>query len=836
MKPLGLLHLYRVRIRSRFVQEALAAIGIAVGVALLFASQVANTSLNGSVDQLTSGLVGQSRLQLEARGPDGFPERLLHTVQQLAGVRAAAPVLETQANVLGPSGSQSVDLIGADPRFVQFGGSLLRHFSASALARQHALALPVAVAQQIGASSLEDIKLQVGASTIPALVGITLGESAIGQLAHSPVVLAPLAYAQQLAGMSGRISRIFVQPRAGREGAVRDALVRLAGGRINVVPADYDARLFDSAATPTDQSTSLFAAISALVGFLFAFNAMLLTVPARRALIADLSLDGYSRATIVQVLLFDALILGVVSCAFGLALGDELSLRLFHASPGYLSFAFAVGSQRIVDWQSIVVALAGGMLAACVGVLLPLADVFVARPNDAARQASRVGARSRLMLGAGVGCLAVTTAILVFAPQGAVVGVVALTGALLLLLPGLLRALLALVERLTIDLRARAPFIAVAELRSMWPRTVGVAATGAVAVFGSVAIQGAHADLQRGLDRSAHDVTSTAEIWVFPPGPDNLLATAAFPMIDTRALEAQPGVRSVWVYRGGFLDFGDRRVWVTAQPTAQPQMVFAHQLVEGRLSTADALVRQGGWAVVSKAIAAQYGLHIGARFTLPTPHPMSFRIAALSTNVGWPPGAVIINANNYAQAWESQDASAYEIDTTPGASVGGVAREIQRVLGPASGLHVQTAAQRERQQRTASRQGLQRLTQISTLVLIAAVLAMAAAMGNMIWQRRARLAGLKLDGYSDLAVWRALLLESILIVGLGCTIGAIFGLYGQLLGSRAILSVTGFPVEFSFSFLLALGSLALVTAVAVTITAIPGYFAARVRPMVAVST
>ena len=62
MRPLGILYLYRVRLRARLVPEALAMVGIAVGVALLFASQVANTSLNGSVRQLTSGLVGQSRL------------------------------------------------------------------------------------------------------------------------------------------------------------------------------------------------------------------------------------------------------------------------------------------------------------------------------------------------------------------------------------------------------------------------------------------------------------------------------------------------------------------------------------------------------------------------------------------------------------------------------------------------------------------------------------------------------------------------------------------------------------------------------------------------------
>jgi len=835
MKPLGILDLYRVRLRSQFVREGLAVVGIAVGVALLFASQVANTSLNGSVAQLTSGLVGRSALQLEARGPNGMSETLLGQVQRLPGVSSAAPVLEAQANVVGPSGSQPVYLIGADPRFVRFGGTLLKHFRELALARKPAFGLPLPVAQKIGAGSLQVVRLQIGASTTRALLGVTLQESDIGALVHSPVALAPLAYAQQLTGMSGRISRIFVQVQPDRDREVDAALLRLAADRVNVVPADYDATLFDSAAAPTNQSTALFAAISALVGFLFAFNAMLLTVPARRALIADLRLDGYSPWTVIEVLLFDALILGVISCLLGLALGSELSLRLFHASPGYLSFAFAVGSQRIVTWQSVGVAVTGGMFAACFGVLNPLRDVFAERPRTDARQRRHALSGARTWLLAGLGCIALTTGILIFAPQAAVVGVVSLTCALLLLLPTLLRTVLHLVEWLTEDLRARAPFVAVAELRSTWTRTVGIAATGAIAVFGSVAIQGAHADLQRGLDRSARDVSSAAEVWAFPPGLSNLLATTSFRADATASLARLRGVESVALYRGGFLDFGDRRVWVSAQPTAQRQMVFPHQVVQGGLVLADRRVRDGGWAVISKAIATQHHLQIGGRFTLPAPHPTAFRVAALSTNVGWPPGAIIINADDYARAWGSDDASAYEIQTTPGTPAATVRAEVQQALGPSSGLRVQTAAQRERQQRAASRQGLQRLSEISALVLIAAVLAMAAAMGSMLWQRRARLARLKLDGFTDLAVWRTLLLESVLVAGPGCVIGALFGLYGQLLGSRAILSVTGFPVVFSFGFLLAFVSLVLVTAVAVAITAIPGYQVARVRPAVGLS-
>ena len=57
------------------IQESLAVLGIAVGVALLFASQVASQSLDGSVRQLTHQLVGSTQYQLDARGPTGFPKR-----------------------------------------------------------------------------------------------------------------------------------------------------------------------------------------------------------------------------------------------------------------------------------------------------------------------------------------------------------------------------------------------------------------------------------------------------------------------------------------------------------------------------------------------------------------------------------------------------------------------------------------------------------------------------------------------------------------------------------------------------------------------------------------
>ena len=78
-------------------------------------------------------------------------------------------------------------------------------------------------------------------------------------------------------------------------------------------------------------------------------------------------------------------------------------------------------------------------------------------------------------------------------------------------------------------------------------------------------------------------------------------------------------------------------------------------------------------------------------------------------------------------------------------------------------------------------QGLSRLTQIRLLVLIAAMLAVAGALGAMIWQRRDLVAFIKCEGYRRGVLWRWLCCESALLLGAGCSIGAVFGLYGQLL-------------------------------------------------------
>lgn len=192
-----------------------------------------------------------------------------------------------------------------------------------------------------------------------------------------------------------------------------------------------------------------------------------------------------------------------------------------------------------------------------------------------------------------------------------------------------------------------------------------------------------------------------------------------------------------------------------------------------------------------------------------------------------------MGAGDFAWAWGSSEPSAYNVLLARGVSPVVGRREVEGVLGRGSGLAVRTAGEHAGGERLLAREGLGRLTQIASLILIVAVLAMAAATGGMIWQRRPRFARLRLEGFSAMDLWATLLFESVLLLVVGCVSGAVFGLLGQQLLDRALAASVDYPVVRSVAVSTAAGSIALVTVAAAVILSVPGYLAARVPAAVA---
>ena len=830
--------LYRARLRRQVVAELLAGAGIAIGVALVFGVLVANMSVTGSTASLIRAVNGDARLQLQARSQEGFSEQIAREAGALPGVQDAAYLLREPAVVVGPRGRRSIQLVGVTGGIVTLRGLATRDLGEGALLLTRGIGLPSGVAESIGTQQGEQVTLLTKGDTHPLVVRAVLNSGAIGSVAESPIAVSLLPVAQRLTEEPGRVTQVLIKPSPGRERQVAGELRRLAGATVNVEPADNELRVLEQTAKPLGQSTALFASISVMVGLLLAINAMLLTVPERRRFLAEMCILGYDRKQMVVVLGFQALVLGVLASLAGLVLGDVLAHTLFHQTPVYLAVAFPITIHETIQPLTALLAFSGGVLAALVASLPPLLDLRRGRPIDAALSApSDAGQRigTRLVRRSGIAGLVIVvgvTVLVLAVPSLTVVGGIMLALAAVLLIPVVFVTLTRNLKRLGRRTRGSMLPLAVIELNSMAARQVALISVTALAVYGSVAIQGARHDLATGLNDAVAEYLDTAQVWVSTG--DNFLTIESFrDRGATAAISRAPGVASVRTYQGGVLDIGARRVWIRARSPDDPRLIQASQLLHGNLARATAHIRRGGWAAISSGFAEERHVHLGGAFVLPTPSGIAhFRVAAITTNVGWAPGAVTINTSDYRRYWQTSNPTALEVSLMPGVTPAQGKRSVEAALRARPGLRVETFGEREASFEASANEGLRPLGEISTLLLVTAALAVAAVLSATIWQRRARLAAQKITGFEDMQLWRALQLESAISVAIGCIDGVLLGLYGHALASRWLKQTTGFPAPFSLGETQVLLALAVVTGITLLVIALPGLAAARVPPRV----
>jgi putative ABC transport system permease protein len=851
----ALVFLYRRWLRVHAAQECFAGAGIAIAVALVFAATVAQSSIAGSSGEVVRAVTGPASLQLRARSGQGFDEQLLTRVERLAGVKQAAPLLEQTATLRAPDGRHTtIDLAGTDTSLAVLDGLAetlpLAALRPGTIGVSQATANALHIAPAKGSGGAGYVTLQLRGRATMLRVSAVLGHEAVGALSRALVAVMPLARMQQLADLPGRVTRIFVQARPGHEAEVRSELRALAGGQLTVAPADQDVTLLREALGPSRLASGLFAAIGALLGLLLAFNAMLLTVPDRRQAIADLRLRGTRRLGIVQVVLFQALCLGVAASLVGLGAGYVLSVGVFHQSSAYLAEAFTLGSNTVVGTAALLLGFLGGVLATCVASAVVLLDLRRSRTRDAVYQQDGIpgdalgpSVRQRLFAGS-VGLLAAASVLYALAPSAAIAATALLALATVLAVPlvlGEVLRLMGLVAERYEQLIALP--LALRSLRTTTLRSLALAATGAVALFGSVALGGSRENLLRGIHTFAHSYVSAADVWVTNPGDNQAVNEFAEGQAATR-IASVPSVAGVRVFQGGFLELGSRRVWIIARPPGASRQVLASEILQGKAATAEGRLSEGGWIAVSKQIAEAHHVGVGGTLTLPTPTgDAHFRVAALTTNLAWPPGVIFIGTADYSRLWQTSSPTALGVELRPGANAelarGAIARALGRAgsaggrAGSGSGLEVATAPRREASINGLTSEGLGQLQEISTLLLLAAVAAMAAALGSSLRQRRDWLAGLRLSGATPGDLRCVLLIEAAMLLGVGCLTGAIAGIYGELIIDGFLRQVTGFPLASILTGIRPLEVFILVPILAIAIMAFPGWRASRVSAGIA---
>jgi putative ABC transport system permease protein len=379
--------------------------------------------------------------------------------------------------------------------------------------------------------------------------------------------------------------------------------------------------------------------------------------------------------------------------------------------------------------------------------------------------------------------------------------------------------------------------IALGGVRGTTVRSLALAATGAVALFGSVALGGARQNLLSGIQGFAHAYAADAPIWVGEPGDNQAIAALAVPGAARRIARA-PGVAGAAAFQGAFLTVGPRRVWVVARPAGGARHVLDAEAIGGRqaAATAQARLAQGGWVAVSEQLAAEHHVVPGGTLRLPTPAgPRSYRVAALTTNLAWSPGVVFMSSRDFASAWGTAAPSAIAVEPRAGSRPEAVEGAVRRALGPASGLEVLSASARQSRIDGLTSEGLSQLSLISNLLVLAAILALAAALASSIHQRRSSLAALRLSGAPPARLRRVLLVEGALMLAAGCVTGALAGVFGQSVIDAYLRHITGFPVASAGASARPLVIFAIVLAAALALVALPGWRASTVSPALALA-
>jgi putative ABC transport system permease protein len=789
VRPATLVHFYRRRLRVHALQELLAGGAIAVSVALVLTLQAAGGGVGAAARQNVRALSGDATLTLAAREERGFDARMRARVAALPGVARAAAVLEQGASVAYGARRVQIQMIGADARLSSLHPLATRRIDLGRL--QPGLVLSAAVARRLALAGAGDpgglprVRLVVRGREQAVPVSAVLDHGMIGPLSGASIAFVSLTSAQRLAQLPGRASRILVAPAPGRQARVRAELARLAAGRLTVMSRGDELRSIARATDPIDDSTTVLTAVGGLVALLFVLIAMLPTLADRRRFVAALRATGCSWTSIAQLLAFQAFALGVCGSAAGVLVGVLLAPGADRDLTGYLGFAYLLGAQHALSWRALAGTFAGGVLASALATALPLLDLRAAGAPATAPARRR---RSRRGLGPG--------------------------------------------QRLLAGRRRPSSLVlALRTLRASPRAALGVGAAVAVAVFAAVGLQGSHQGVLSGMDAGFRGYLGTADVWIAQPGDD--LALHAF---DARGLApriaAVDGVRGVQPLRSSLLDVGDRRVWVSARARGDRPLVPPSQVIAGDARTLAPRVQAGGWVAVSQQVAAAQHAAVGGELRLPTPAgSRTYRVAAITTNLGWGPGAVVMSARDYRRAWGGDDPSALEVDLAPGADADAAVLAIRRALGVrAGGLQVETAAARIARAAAVARSGPAWSSRAAWLLLVAAALAVVAAIGAGSWQRRAAFGQLRLMGWRSLKLWYAVLWETALVLGGGCLAGAGAGVYGQYLGDRWLRRGIGYPTAHVFVVGQAAASCLLVFALALAGTAVAGAFISRTPP------
>lgn len=436
--------------RAHPARIALAVLAVTLGVALAFGVHLLNGAALTEFARAARGVNGQPDLVLQARQGE-LTDADLAEALNLPGVANANPVLEAEAlwpGQAGPAGrGVSVHLIGLDPLALYASAAEGRPLAPELTPQveggpmqsvnETTLHLNAAARSKLPADATQiTLRLPQPAGAPPRDVTFALG----GQVAagSSPLGVLDIADAQLLFGRLGRLDRIDLQLHPGTEAATWAA--RLPERWQARPPEDQGARLSDLTRAYR-VNLGLLALMALFTGSFLVYAVLSLATAQRLPQWALVGVLGVSARMRWWLILLEGAVIGSVGTLLGLALGVGLAagaLKLLGSDLG-LHGAGSSSGDLLFNQPLLGPALAYGTLGLAAALIASLAPALTVRRIAPALVLKGLGlpASRTLPAWAGVGLMALGTALAWLPPLWGDTPVAAYLSMLCLLLGGL---------------------------------------------------------------------------------------------------------------------------------------------------------------------------------------------------------------------------------------------------------------------------------------------------------------------------------------------------------------------------------------------------------------
>ena len=611
-------------LRAQPLRAALSSLGVALGVAVLFAGLATSAGVEASVRGTVRDLVGRADLRVAAFGESGLSAATVAAIAGTPGVAVAAPAFERRT-YLGPglvadtALPPPVTVLGIDPT-VDPKLHDLALVSGVPLGDpdEHSALVTERLANEDGLVLGSPLTMQGSGDRVTyRVVGIIAGDGPLtGALGRTVVV--PLRTAQAVFGATG-VTRVDVGLAAGTDPATASAALEsrlVAEPYVLSSPQDLAAALRAST-TDFQTTTALIAAVALFAGAFLIFNTLSMTVTERIREVGLLRAAGATRGQVMSFMLSQALALGVAGSLVGLLLGALLAVAM-------VAFVRTVGSvtleQPALPLDAVAVALMVGIGVTLAAALEPARRASRIQPVEAlkARLDLPAARTARLRWLAVVFVVIAFVGVIVLPRAAGGAGIVqALTVyAVLLIATLLIPSILPAVARI-----AGAPFAPVFRVEERLARSAMVRDRSRTALtLGGLTIGLAMIVALGGVGQHAR---SAAASWIANVVPGDLVVTSIRPIAADEGVPADlaaavPGIARISpiatfdvALRGTRTDAA---AVVGSDMAADGRLVFTAGDREAALAALDA----GGATIVPAAMAGRLGLTVGQVVSVPT--------------------------------------------------------------------------------------------------------------------------------------------------------------------------------------------------------------------------